>query len=202
DADAEDRAALKGAGRFVFCAHRITTIEADAETVARQCELAALGPHVAPSHRLTVDIERGLADRLALRPGLLANKLHAKRIFARLELVRDELLLRLDAEEIVDVVQLPILDEQAVAAEARAVGEDDAGGVGIGDLDVGDDLVRPAADTDRNSLRDGRCPWIIDITRARLLLAWPLHTEELCRRPVIQRQDEILVGLLEPCLHQ
>ena len=42
---------------------------------------------------------------------------------------RHELLLRLDAEEVVDVVQLVILDEERVAAEARTVGEDHAGRV-------------------------------------------------------------------------
>jgi hypothetical protein len=71
----------------------------------------------------------------------------------RLELRRHELLLGLDAEEIVNVVHLLILDEQSVAAEARAVGEDNAGAIGLLDLDVGKNLVRAATDIDSDTFR-------------------------------------------------
>ena len=50
------------------------------------------------------------------------------------------MLLRFDAQEVVNVVQLVVLDEQRVPAKARAVGEDDAGAIRIGDLDIGENL--------------------------------------------------------------
>ena len=71
----------------------------------------------------------------------------------RCEFLGHELLLGFDAEEVVDVVQLAVLDEQCVAAEAGAVREDHPGGVG-GDVDVGDDLVGPATDVDRDAFGD------------------------------------------------
>jgi hypothetical protein len=52
------------------------------------------------------------------------------------KLRRHELLFWLDAKEVVDVVKLLVLDEQRVAAEARAVGENNARTIRIGDLDV------------------------------------------------------------------
>ena len=65
-----------------------------------------------------VDVERGLAKRLAIFACLVANELYAKRILARLKLIRrDELLFRLDAEEVADVVEFLVLDEQSITAE-------------------------------------------------------------------------------------
>src|SRR5262245_54498314 len=78
DADAKDGATLEPAGRFVFVADRIAAVETDAKTVAGQGELAGLGSHIALGHGLAVDIERRLADRLALRTVLLASELHAE----------------------------------------------------------------------------------------------------------------------------
>src|SRR5262245_43240190 len=114
--DAEDLAALELPGRLVVLADRIAAVEADAETVAGQRELARLGLHRPLGGQFVVDIEAGLADRLHVRTGLLARELHAEREFSRLELLGDELLLRLDAEEVRDVVELPVLDEERMAA--------------------------------------------------------------------------------------
>ena len=57
----------------------------------------------------------------------LTDELHTKRVLALREFARDELLLGLDAEEVVNVVKLAVLDEQGVPAEARAMRENDAG---------------------------------------------------------------------------
>src|SRR5262245_61694230 len=169
DPDGEDRAALELARRFVFLAHRIAAVATDAQAITGQRELAELGLQVALRNDLFVDIERGLAERLAMRAGFLANELHAERVLARLELGRDELLLRLDAEEVVDVVQLLILDEQRMAAEARAVGKDDARAVRVLDLHIGDDLVGAAAHIDGDGLWYRRRPRIVDVAFARRL---------------------------------
>src|SRR5262249_45420985 len=117
-------------------------------------EFADLRPHVPLRHGLVVDVERGFAERLAVLAGLLAHELHAQRVLSRRELARDELLLWLDPEEVVDVIQLLVLDEQRVAAKPRSVREDDARAVAFRDLDVGDDLVRPAPYVHGDALRD------------------------------------------------
>jgi hypothetical protein len=62
-------------------------------------------------------------------------ELHAEEVLARCELRRDEFLLRLDAEEVVVVDELLVLDVERVTAEAGAVGEDDARAVRVRDLD-------------------------------------------------------------------
>ena len=120
-----------------------------------------------------------------------------------LQLGRDELLLRLDAEEVVDVVQLLVLDEQRVAAEARTVREDHAGAVGVGDLDVGEDLVRPAAHVDghafrnRGRVRDSRCT-----ARGAASSDGPLDGEDFHCGAIVKRQHQVLLRLLEPGLDQ
>jgi hypothetical protein len=60
----------------------------------------------------------------------LLRELRTERILAGLKLLRDELLFRLDAQEVVDVIQLLVLDKQRMTAEARAVGKNDAGAIG------------------------------------------------------------------------
>ena len=96
----------------------------DAEAIARQRELAHLCAHRSLSHDLLIDIELRFAHGLAVLAGALPDELHAERIFARLQLAGDELLLRLDAEEVLHIVQLLVLHEQGVTAEARTMGED------------------------------------------------------------------------------
>jgi hypothetical protein len=53
--------------------------------------------------------------------------------------------LKLDAGEVVDVVELLVLDEERVAAKPRAVGEDDPRAFRLLDLHVGQDLVGAGA---------------------------------------------------------
>ena len=125
DPDALDRSAMELSRRLVLLADGVAAVVADAEPVARQRELARLRLHRAFGDDLVVDVETGLPERLVVRAGPLADELHAERVLAGLQdFRRDELLLRLDAEEVVDVVELVVLDEQRVTAEARAVGED------------------------------------------------------------------------------
>src|SRR3989304_9704069 len=54
---AEDRTALELAGRFVFLAHGIPAVTADAQTIAAQGELAHLRAHRALRHASFIDIE-------------------------------------------------------------------------------------------------------------------------------------------------
>ena len=93
-----------------------------------------------------------------------ARELHAERVFAGLQfLSRNEVLLGFDAQEVVDVVQLVLLDKQGVPAKARAVGEDDAGGIRIGDYDVGENLIRAIAHADRQAFGNRHCAGVIDV---------------------------------------
>src|SRR6185503_10610524 len=94
-----------------------------------------------------------------------ASERHAKGMLAGREFLRDELLLRFEAEEVVHVMQLSILDEQHVAAEARAMSEDHAVRVG-GEVHVGDDLVRAATDVRRDAFRYARRTWEVDVACA------------------------------------
>src|SRR5262245_19829580 len=163
DCDAQDLPALELAGRLVVLADRVAAVEADAEAVAGQRELARLSLHRPFGGQLVVDIEAGFADGLHVRTGLLAREFHTEREFARLELLGDELLFRLDAEKVRDVVELPVLDEERVPADARAVGEDDARAVRFLDFDVGDDLEGASARIDRDALGHWRGAGIVDI---------------------------------------
>ena len=64
---------------------------------------------------LVVHVELGRAQRLVVGTRSRAVELHAERVLAGLQIDRrDELLLRLDAQEIIDVVELVILDEEAM----------------------------------------------------------------------------------------
>src|SRR5690348_9759610 len=81
-ADGLDGTVLERARRLVFLAHRIAAVAPDAETVARQRELAELGLHVALGHDFFIDVERRLAQRLAVLARLVADELHAKRVLA------------------------------------------------------------------------------------------------------------------------
>ena len=124
DADAKDPAALELTGRCIQTADWVTALVPDALPPA-QSKLAGLGPHRPFRNHLVVDIELGRAKGLVVLPRFLPDELHAQRVLAGLECGRDKLLLWLDAEEIVDVVELLVLDEQRVTAEARTHLEND-----------------------------------------------------------------------------
>src|SRR5262245_54157304 len=124
DPDAEDRAALERARRLVLLADVVAAVASDAEAVAGERELAHLCAHRPFSDDLVVHVELRLPDRLVVLAGRFPGELHAQHVLAWLEFARGELLLGLDAEAVVEVVQLLVLEEQRVAAETRAVRED------------------------------------------------------------------------------
>src|SRR5262249_53518626 len=126
NADAKDRAAGKRSGTLVFLAYPVRAVVADAQPVAAEREMARLGPHRTLGNNLVIDIELRFAERLTVLARLFSNESHAKRVLTRSELFGNKLLLRLDSEEIIDVVQLLIFDKQRVAAETRAMREDHA----------------------------------------------------------------------------
>jgi hypothetical protein len=63
-------------------------------------------------------------------------------------------------------VQFLVFDEERMAAEPRAVSENRARRIRIGDLDVGEYLIRPIAYVDGNAFRDRRSARIIDVPLA------------------------------------
>src|SRR5262252_4639240 len=71
DADALDRPSLEGAWCLVFLADGVAAVEADAEPVAAERELAGLRLHRPFRHHLIVDIQLRGPDRFALFTGLL-----------------------------------------------------------------------------------------------------------------------------------
>ncbi len=76
---------LKRAGRLVLLTHGVAAVAPDAQAVARQRELADLGPHRAFRHDLVVDVELGRPERLLVLAGLFARELHAERVLAGLQ---------------------------------------------------------------------------------------------------------------------
>src|SRR5262245_3914480 len=86
DPHAENGAALERARRFVLLAHVIAAVAPDAESIARQRELAHLRAHRPFGHDFVVHVELGLADRLVVLPGRLPDEFHPKDVLARLEL--------------------------------------------------------------------------------------------------------------------
>ena len=145
---------LNRAGDVYSLRHGVGGVAADAEPVAAERELGQLGAH-RPARRPPASSTYSVVVPCAspCSPVALLDELHAEHVLARLERLGDELLLRRDAEEVVDVPELPVLEEQRVAAEAGAVGEDHALGVRARDLDLGQDLERAAAGVGRHRLR-------------------------------------------------
>jgi hypothetical protein len=62
-------------------------------------EVAHLRPHRPLGDLLVVQVQHGLAERLAVLAGALTRELHSERLLAGRELERDDFLLGLDAEE-------------------------------------------------------------------------------------------------------
>jgi len=133
---------------------------------------------------------------------LLSDELHPQRVLAGFEFARDEPLFRLDAKEVVDVVESRVLDEQRMAAESGTLGENDAGAVRIGDLHVGEDLVRTPSDVDSDAFRDRSGAGIVNVSLAGSFFRRTLKAKDFQGCAIIQRQHEVLLRLLEPCLDE
>src|SRR5262249_30230589 len=157
----------------------------------RKRELAQLGLHRALGHDLVVDVELHPTEVLLELARGFADELHPEDVFTWLKFLGgDKVLFRFDAEEVVNVVQLLVLEEERVPPKARAMREDHADGVRVGDFDVGQDLERAPADADGYAFRHWRRVWVVEVTFANRLIAGTLDREELRCRPIIQRQDE------------
>ena len=116
-ADAEDPPAPERKARRIRAAHRVGAVVADAESITAQRERPDLGLHRALGDDLLADIEFRGPERFAVFTGALSDEFHTESEASRLQLGRDQGLLGLDAQEVIDVVQSVVLDEQGVAAE-------------------------------------------------------------------------------------
>ena len=146
---------------------------------------------------MIVDVELGGAGRFAVLAGPLANELHPEGAVTGFEFLRDEGLLGLDTQEVVDVVQLVILDEQRVPTEPGAVGENHPFGLRR-HLHVGENLVGAPTDIDRRALRHRRGVGVVDIARPRRLGLRAGVAQLFDGGPIIQGQNEIRFRLGEP----
>ena len=114
---------LECPGRFVLMANSIAAVIANAQPVAREGEFACLCSHGSLGNNLVVDIKFHGTDRFVMVSGFLADKLHAKGIFAGFEGARNEFLFRHDAKEVVDIVKFAVFDKQGMASESRTMCE-------------------------------------------------------------------------------
>ena len=153
DLDTPNAPAGERVGRRVLGADRRAGVAPDRQAFTTERVVARLGAHRALGDELVVDVQLGGAVRLVVVADRLLDELHAEHALADGDTFADELLLGRHADEAVDVVQLAVLHEQGVTAEPRAVGEQHAVGVGVGDLDLGEDLERTAADVRSRTLR-------------------------------------------------
>ena len=109
---------------LVFLADSVAAVASDAQAVAGESELSCLRAHRPAGDGLVVHVQCSRAQGLVVFARFLPDEFHPQRILAGFEFGRDELLFRLDAEEVVHVIQLLIFDEQRMAAKSRTVGED------------------------------------------------------------------------------
>src|ERR1700759_303197 len=125
--DLADLTTAEGERRLVLLAHRVTAVATHAQALATQREVGWLRADLLLGDDPIVDVELGRpVGGVALVDGLLV-ELHTGHGLAGLQAVGDELLLGRDADEVVDVVELAVLDEQGVTAEPRSLGEDHSG---------------------------------------------------------------------------
>ena len=111
----------------VYCSLTASPVSRPMQRPSPQSEKWPVWVRIAPSATTSaVDVQLGGPVGLAVLALALLDELDAEHVRAGLQRFGHELLLGRDAEEVVDVVQLAVLDEQRVAAEARALGEDHA----------------------------------------------------------------------------
>src|SRR3954447_4684525 len=170
DRHAVDRAADERVRRFarVAVGDGVAAVAPDAQPVAGDRELARLrldAPladlHLAVEERQRADRHAGRILALLLEGGGQDQLLPGRHV-----LVGDDLLLEAP-DEAVDVVQPVVLDVQGVAAEARAVREQDAVGARHVDVDDSADRVGAVAEVDRLGLGYVGDAGVVDVAVAR-----------------------------------
>src|SRR4051794_33369652 len=170
DRDAVDRAADERVRRFarVVVGDRVAAVAPDAQPVAGDRELARLRLDASLADSDVAVEERERADRHAGR--ILALLLEGggqdQLLPGRHVLVGDDLLLEA-ADEAVDVVQPVVLDVEGVAAEPRAVREQNAVGARHVDVDDRADGEGAVAEVDRLGLGHVGDAGVVDVAVAR-----------------------------------
>ncbi len=192
DDDALDGAAEERPGRFacVVVGDRLGPGASDDQAAAAESELAGLGPDRVLTDLLVADIE---AER-ALGGHRVALPVEGGRqddVAARDRLVGLDDLLQL-TDEVVDVCEPAILHVKGVAAEPRALGEDDAAGFGCLDVHLGGDRVGAVADVGSNRLGHLRPAGEVDVASARLGELGPLGGQNLDGAARLERQRLVL----------
>ncbi len=114
-------------------------------------------PDLVLCNQLVVDVQLEWSDALAVLTHPLLGELDADDVLSRGWGGRRDPVLGWDAEEVVDVGDLAVLDQQGMAAEPGAVGEDDAFGARL-EIDLGERLVRHVVHVGSRTLRDLQVP--------------------------------------------
>jgi hypothetical protein len=202
--DLDDPAAGEVEAVRVGGADPVATVVADAQALAAQREVPEHRPDLVAGPQLVVDVQLQRSDRLVVLTHPFLGELDPHDVPPRGRDGRRDHLLGWDTEEVVDVAELAVLDDQGVAAEARAVGEDHPLGVGR-ELDLGQHLVGDAVHVGRRPFRDlggarvvgvlaagghGHPEFHADEGRQVLGVADDVH--------VVQREDVVRPGLLQP----
>ena len=151
-------------------------------------------------HDILVDVVLERSDRFVVVAHALLRELDADDVRAPARRRRDDPHLRRDTEEVGRVDQAAVLDEQAVAAEARARGEDHTRRLG-GELDLGQRLVGHVVDVRGRAFGDLGGARVVGVLAARRHRDLELHREERLEilggdRHIVERQHAALLFLV------
>ncbi|MFF4444485.1 hypothetical protein [Streptomyces sp. NPDC001502] len=188
-----------GSGAGIVVGDRFAAVAADSESLARQGEAAGLGLDAALADLAVAVVGAEDAggdagrDLAVLLEGRGEDELLAGREFLG---GGDQLVV--GAEEVVDVVQAVVADEQGVSAEAAAVREQHAAGIGTGDVDEGADGVGAVADADRDGFGDLGATGPVGVAAAGRGEPGAGGGEDLQRGAVVQGQGTVDARFVEP----
>src|SRR5262249_36264693 len=181
---------------WIVVRDRSAALLPDVQALAGERELGRLGSDPPLTDGLVADVERQGALRRSGISFLLERRGEDDTaewdIFGRL----DHLLL--EANVVVDVLELAVLDVQRVATEARPLGEEHTARLLGVDCHLDSDGVRAVPDVRRDRLGYLRAAGVIDVALARLRQLRPLGEDDLDRVACLERKRVIATGLGPP----
>ena len=198
------RPPVKANGGAVLLRDRVGAVPADGQALAAEREVAGLGLPLALGDGEVVDVQRGRADGLAVLAVALLRELHRRARGCPTSSSSGEtsccsggmprkLLTYQSLRSLRKSVWPPNRAPLAMSTPSR---------VGVGDLDLGQDLERPAPDLRRRELRHRRGVGVVAVDAALRDLGHRHLLDQVRERPVVERQHVVLAGLDVPEVDQ